>query len=54
MREYYQPWNDNALFLDSVQSPEENFPLALDYIQKAVQHEYVPHQPTEDKKWSNL
>lgn len=52
MRAYYQPWNDNALFLDSVRSPEENFPVALDYIQNATQREYVPHQPTEGKEWS--
>ena len=54
MREYYQPWNDNALFMDSVRSPEDNFPVALDYIQHATPRAYVPHQPTEDKNWSDL
>jgi predicted kinase len=47
MREYYQPWDDNALAVDSLKSPDENFPLVLDYIQNAASHVYAPHQPTE-------
>lgn len=47
MREYYQPWDDNALFVDSLKSPEENFPLVLKHIEQAAQCAYVPHQPTE-------
>jgi predicted kinase len=51
MREYYQPWNDNALFIDSMRSPEENMPLVLNYIAAATARAYVPHQPTEGKDW---
>lgn len=48
MREYYQPWNDNALFVDSLKSPEENYPLVLEYIKNASHRPYLPHQPSED------
>ncbi len=51
MREYYQPWNDNALFVDSIRSPDENFPIVLDYLRNATHRAYVPHQPTGDKQW---
>jgi predicted kinase len=51
MREYYQPWNDNALFVDSLRSPEENIPVVLDYIESARQRAYIPHQPTESHDW---
>jgi predicted kinase len=47
MKEYYQPWNNNALFLDSVNPPEVNLPLALEHIHNATQRAYVPNQPTE-------
>ncbi len=47
MRDYYQPWNDNALHLDSLYPPENNLPLALDYIRNAQRRAYVPNQPTE-------
>jgi predicted kinase len=47
MREYYQPWNDNAMFVDSLQSPDENFPLVLEHIQNAPSRAYVPHQPAD-------
>lgn len=46
MRDYYQPWNANALFVDSLHSPEENFPLVLEYIKNAPFQGYIPHQPT--------
>jgi predicted kinase len=48
MREYYQPWNDNALLVDSLDPPETNLPMVLDYIQNARHYSYVPNQPTEN------
>ncbi|MEZ4671990.1 MAG: AAA family ATPase [Anaerolineae bacterium] len=51
MREYYQPWNDNALFVDSVRSPDENIPIVLDHIAAATTRPYMPHQPTEGREW---
>ena len=51
MREYYQPWNNNALFIDSLRSPDENLPVVMDHIQQAAHRAYVPHQPTEDREW---
>jgi predicted kinase len=48
MQEYYQPWNANALFVDSMNAPDKNLPLVLDYIQKASQYAYAPNQPTEN------
>lgn len=47
MRDYYQPWNDNALFADSIYPPEANLPLVLEYIKNAGHNPYRPHQPTE-------
>ena len=47
MREYYQPWNDNALTVDSLRPPEENLPLALNHIQTARRFSYEPNQPVE-------
>jgi predicted kinase len=47
MREYYQPWNDNAMTVDSLYPPEENLPKVLDYIRKAGPYTYIPNQPTE-------
>lgn len=47
MREYYQPWSDNALFVDSLRSPEENLPAVLEYIRSAPHCSYKPHQPAE-------
>jgi predicted kinase len=49
MRDYYQPWNDNALLTDSLYSPEENFPKVLEYIQQAAPRMYVPVQPTPER-----
>lgn len=49
MRDYYQPWNDNALLVDSVYSPEENFPRVLAYIRRARPHVYVPAQPAPER-----
>jgi predicted kinase len=48
MRDYYQPWDDNALFADSVRPPEENLPAVLEYIRTATNRPYKPHQPTEN------
>jgi predicted kinase len=48
MKEYYQPWNDNALFVDSMNPPEINIPLVLDYIQNTTRRPYAPNQPTEN------
>jgi predicted kinase len=47
MREYYQPWNNNALTVDSMKPPEANVLMVMDYIQSAQQYAYVPNQPTE-------
>lgn len=51
MRTYYQPWNNNALVVDSLYSPDENFPRVIDHIQNADYRAYVPHQPTEQRDW---
>jgi hypothetical protein len=48
MRDYYQPWNDNALTVDSMVSPEANLLRVLDYVQSAGQYMYIPNQPTEN------
>lgn len=48
MQEYYQPWNANALFVDSMNPPETNLPLVLDYIRNAGTNPYLPNQPTEN------
>ncbi len=45
MRQYYQPWGDNALVVDSVRPPQSNFQTVLDTIQNAERRQYVPHQP---------
>lgn len=47
MRTYYQPWGDNALVLDSMRPPEENFALALEQIRRATHHRYIPYQPMD-------
>jgi hypothetical protein len=47
MRQYYQPWDDNALIIDSLRGSEENFTLVLDTIYNARHHVYVPHQPLD-------
>lgn len=47
MRTYYQPWGDNALMVDSMRSPEENFALVLDEIRRAEIRRYVPYQPMD-------
>jgi predicted kinase len=47
MQEYYQPWNDNALLVDSMDTPEHNLPIVLEYIQNAGYRTYMPNQPTE-------
>ncbi len=51
MREYYQSWGENALAVDSVLAPEENFPLVLSYIQNATRREYIPNdaQPADSR-----
>jgi predicted kinase len=45
MREYYQPWGDNALAIDSFLPPEINFPAVLSYIQNATHRAYVSNDP---------
>ncbi len=47
MRQYYQPWQDNALHIDSLRAPQDNIPLVLEAIQQAKPRSYVPHQPTD-------
>lgn len=47
MRTYYQPWGDNALVVDSLMTPEDNFSIVLDRIENAIHHQYVPHQPMD-------
>lgn len=49
MRDYYQPWNDNALLMDSLYSPEDNFPKVLAHIQQAAPRMYVPVQPAPER-----
>lgn len=47
MRDYYQPWNDNALTVDSMQPPQQNFVKVLDTIRNAQPRHYVPVQPRD-------
>jgi predicted kinase len=47
MRQYYQPWNDNALLIDSLRGSDDNFVLVLDAVHNASHHAYVPHQPLD-------
>ena len=47
MRQYYQPWHDNAAMIDTRYSPNENFPRVLEAIQNATCHQYVPNQPID-------
>ena len=47
MREYYQPWKDNAVVVDSLYSAEDNFPAVLHAIENAVRRTYVPNQPAD-------
>jgi hypothetical protein len=47
MREYYQPWGVNALPVDSLQPPEENFRAVMAQIANATHHHYVPNQPKD-------
>lgn len=47
MRDYYQPWNTNALAIDSLYPPEHNLPIVLEHIQRAGRMPYQPNQPTE-------
>lgn len=49
MRDYYQPWNENALLVDSLYPPEENFPKVLAYIQQATPRMYIPVQPAPER-----
>lgn len=49
MRDYYQPWNDNALVVDSLYLPEENFPKVLEYVQQAGPRMYVAVQPLPER-----
>lgn len=47
MRTYYQPWANNALVVDSMVPPEENFAQVLAQIRNATHHQYVPYQPKD-------
>lgn len=47
MRGYYQPWGDSALFIDSMQRPDDNINRVLEHIRNATQMSYVPAQPSE-------
>jgi predicted kinase len=41
MRTYYEPWGDNALAIDSLKPPKDNFQRALDYIRGNTFHYYT-------------
>jgi predicted kinase len=47
MRQYYQPWGDNAALIDSLYAPQENFGHVLAAIDQAVHRMYVPYQPID-------
>lgn len=47
MRQYYQPWNDNAQVVDSLYSPQQNLDLVLSTIQQATPRTYIPNQPLD-------
>lgn len=47
MRQYYQPWGDNAITIDSLHGAETNFARVLDGIHNAAHRAYVPHQPLD-------
>lgn len=47
MRQYYQPWGDNATILDSVNPTAANFQKAIQAIEQATQRAYVPYQPLD-------
>lgn len=51
MRSYYQPWNENALAVDSLYAPEENFPQILAYVHNADYRVYTPAQPAPERDW---
>ncbi len=48
VRSYYVPWGDNALMIDSLKPPEENFTHILDYVQHTTPRPYSPVQPVTD------
>ncbi len=48
MREYYQPWGDNALTIDSLFPPEKNFPLVLSHVQNAAHRIYIATEPVSE------
>jgi predicted kinase len=50
MREYYQPWRNNALAIDSLLSPEINFPPVLSYIQNAPRRAYTSNEPVSTRE----
>jgi predicted kinase len=45
MRAYYKPWGDNALEIDSLKPPNENFLRALAYIQDGDSRYYMAQHP---------
>ncbi|MBZ0293217.1 MAG: ATP-binding protein [Anaerolineae bacterium] len=47
MREYYQPWGENAFHVDSLIPPRENIGQVLEVIANAGLREYIPHQPSD-------
>lgn len=47
MRDYYQPWNDNALTVDSMNPPDENYSMVVDHIRQAERRAYRPYQPND-------
>jgi predicted kinase len=50
MRDYYQPWRNNALAIDSLLSPEINFPPVLSYIQNAARRTYIPNEAVSERE----
>lgn len=45
MRQYYQPWGNNALLIDSLRPPEDNFGPVMAHIWTAGRRGYIPGQP---------
>jgi predicted kinase len=44
VRSYYEPWGENALLIDSLNPPEDNFAAVIRHIQNATYRLYTPAQ----------
>jgi predicted kinase len=47
MRDYYQPWDNNAVILDSMNTTQVNFKVVLEAVENATYRQYIPHQPVD-------